>query len=43
MPAIGLTGGISTGKSTFYKCLHEIVPAAKGDNSFAYEGTNVAP
>jgi len=29
MPAIGITGGISTGKSTFCKCLREILPAAK--------------
>jgi dephospho-CoA kinase len=28
MPAIGITGGISTGKSTFCKCLREIVPGA---------------
>src|SRR5207244_7099093 len=29
MPAIGITGGISTGKSTFCDCLKEILPAAK--------------
>jgi dephospho-CoA kinase len=29
MPAVGITGGISTGKSTFCGCLREIVPAAK--------------
>ena len=29
MPAIGVTGGISTGKSTFCACLREILPAAK--------------
>jgi dephospho-CoA kinase len=29
MPAIGITGGISTGKSTFRDCLREIVAAAK--------------
>jgi dephospho-CoA kinase len=29
MPAIGITGGISTGKSTFCDCLREIVPTAK--------------
>ena len=29
MPAIGITGGISTGKSTFCHCLREIVPTAK--------------
>src|SRR4029450_2496808 len=26
MPAIGITGGISTGKSTFCECLREILP-----------------
>ena len=29
MPAIGITGGISTGKSTFCDCVREIVPASK--------------
>ncbi len=29
MPAIGITGGISTGKSTFCQCLREILPSAK--------------
>jgi dephospho-CoA kinase len=29
MPAIGITGGISTGKSTFCACLREILPPAK--------------
>src|SRR5206468_12049073 len=29
MPAIGITGGICTGKSTFCGCLREILPAAK--------------
>ena len=29
MPAIGITGGISTGKSTFCRCLRELVPDAK--------------
>src|SRR3989440_10043059 len=29
MPAIGITGGISTGKTSFCECLREIVPAAK--------------
>jgi len=29
MPAIGITGGISTGKSTFCECLRKIVPAAR--------------
>ena len=28
MPAIGITGGISTGKSTFCECLGEILPGA---------------
>jgi dephospho-CoA kinase len=28
MPAIGITGGISTGKSTFIQCLRELLPAA---------------
>jgi dephospho-CoA kinase len=29
VPAIGITGGVSTGKSTFCQCLKEIVPDAK--------------
>src|SRR5919106_5005650 len=29
MPAIGITGGISTGKTSFCQCLREILPAAK--------------
>jgi dephospho-CoA kinase len=29
VPAIGITGGISTGKSTFLKCLQELAPAAR--------------
>jgi dephospho-CoA kinase len=29
MPAIGITGGISTGKTTFVNCLREVLPAAK--------------
>lgn len=29
MPAIGITGGISTGKTTFVKCLCELLPEAK--------------
>ena len=29
MPAIGITGGVSTGKSTFCDCLREILPTAK--------------
>ena len=28
MPAIGITGGISTGKSTFVDCLRQLLPAA---------------
>jgi dephospho-CoA kinase len=28
MPAIGITGGISTGKSTFCECLRKILPGA---------------
>src|SRR5438874_9390569 len=28
MPPIGIPGGISTGKSTFCECLHEILPVA---------------
>jgi len=28
MPAIGITGGISTGKSTFLNCLRELLPEA---------------
>src|SRR6266511_3558907 len=33
MPAIGITGGICTGKSTFCECLREILPAAKFFNA----------
>jgi dephospho-CoA kinase len=33
MPAIGITGGISTGKSTFCECLREVVPTAKFFNA----------
>ena len=29
MPAIGITGGVSTGKSTFCDCLGQLVPGAK--------------
>jgi dephospho-CoA kinase len=29
VPAIGITGGVSTGKSTFCHCLRELFPAAK--------------
>ena len=28
MPAIGITGGIATGKSTFVECLSELLPGA---------------
>ena len=33
MPAIGITGGISTGKSTFCECLREMLPGAKFFNA----------
>jgi dephospho-CoA kinase len=33
MPAIGITGGICTGKSTFCECLREILPATKFFNA----------
>jgi dephospho-CoA kinase len=33
MPAIGITGGISTGKSTFCECLREIISAANFFNA----------
>jgi dephospho-CoA kinase len=33
MPAIGITGGIATGKSTFCECLRELLPAAKFFNA----------
>src|ERR1700682_4831801 len=33
MPAIGITGGISTGKTTFCDCLRQILPAAKFFNA----------
>ncbi len=33
MPSIGITGGISTGKSTFCECLREIFPIAKFFNA----------
>jgi dephospho-CoA kinase len=29
MPAVGITGGISTGKTSFVSCLREIVPEAR--------------
>ena len=33
MPAIGITGGISTGKSSFSDCLREILPGARFFNA----------
>jgi dephospho-CoA kinase len=33
MPAIGITGGISTGKTAFCDCLREIIPDAKFFNA----------
>ena len=33
MPAIGITGGVATGKSAFCECLREIVPTAKFFNA----------
>src|ERR1043166_6947142 len=33
MPAIGITGGICTGKSTFCECLRESLPGAKFFNA----------
>ncbi len=33
MPAIGITGGISTGKSTFCECLRDVLPGAKFFNA----------
>ena len=33
MPAIGITGGISTGKSSFSDCLHQILPGARFFNA----------
>jgi dephospho-CoA kinase len=33
MPAIGITGGISTGKTAFCDCLRELLPAAKFFNA----------
>jgi dephospho-CoA kinase len=35
MPAIGITGGISTGKSTFCECLGGVLPTAKFFNADA--------
>ena len=33
MPAIGITGGVSTGKTSFCQCLREILPGAKFFNA----------
>jgi dephospho-CoA kinase len=33
MPAIGITGGISTGKTIFCECLRELIPTAKFFNA----------
>ena len=33
MPAIGITGGIATGKSSFCECLREVLPTAKFFNA----------
>jgi dephospho-CoA kinase len=33
MPAMGVTGGVSTGKSTFCECLREVLPGAKFFNA----------
>jgi dephospho-CoA kinase len=33
MPVIGITGGISTGKTSFCECLREFIPAAKFFNA----------
>lgn len=33
MPAIGITGGVATGKSTFCDCLRELLPSAKFFNA----------
>jgi dephospho-CoA kinase len=33
MPVIGITGGISTGKSTFCECLREVLPTARFFNA----------
>src|ERR1700694_2403869 len=33
MPAIGITGGIATGKTSFCDCLHELLPDAKFFNA----------
>ena len=35
MPAIGISGGISTGKTTFCECLREVLPTAKFFNADA--------
>ena len=39
MPVIGISGGISTGKTTFCECLREVLPTAKFFN--ADEATHV--
>ena len=33
MPAIGITGGIATGKTAFWNCLRELLPGAKFFNA----------
>lgn len=33
MPAIGITGGISTGKTTFCECLRQVLPTARFFNA----------
>ena len=45
MPAIGITGGISTGKTSFCECLREIVPAGKffDADQVAHHLVNVDP
>ena len=45
MPAIAITGGISTGKTSFCECLREIVPAAKffDADQVAHELVDVDP
>ena len=35
MPAIGVTGGVSTGKSTFCECLRDLLPRARFFNADA--------
>ena len=45
MPAIGITGGVSTGKTSFCECLREIVPAGKffDADQVAHHLVNVDP